>query len=151
MDLGAVTEQELIRRKKLDALRERGIDPYPARSERTHTAKQAKAAFERGELGPEDEVALVGRMVTRRVMGKASFAHIEDGSGRIQIHLRRDILGEEAYNWLFKKMLDIGDIIGVKGPIFRTRTGEITCEVRQLTLLAKRSIPCPISGTASRT
>ena len=143
MDLGAVTEQEFVRRQKLEELRARGIDPYPARSERTHTARQAKAAFERGELGAEEEVALVGRMVTRRIMGKASFAHIEDGSGRIQIYVRRDVVGDETYNWFFKKMLDLGDIIGVKGPIFRTRTGEITCEVHQITLLAKTLHPLP--------
>ncbi len=137
-----ITEEEKLRRRKAEAMREAGIDPFPPRSKRTHTAAEAKAAFEAGELGEEQDVSLVGRVRAIRIMGKASFAHIEDGTGRIQIYLRRNDLGEEAYTF-FKRMIDIGDFIGVTGFMFRTRTGEVTCHVKDLRLLTKTYHPLP--------
>ncbi len=136
-------DQERVRREKLTRLREAGIDPYPPRVERTHSIAQARALYEQGELGENDIVALAGRMISRRVMGKLSFAHIEDGTGKVQIMVRRDELGAEKYNRFFKKDLDLGDFIGVKGVMTVTRTGEVTCQVRDVTLLAKALKPMP--------
>jgi len=140
-----LNEQQLVRRAKLIQLRAHGVEPYPARlpHPRTHTAAEAVAAFKEGRLAEGEEVTLVGRMLTLRVMGKASFAHIADGSGRIQIYVRRDIVGEEAYEELFKKLIDLGDFITVTGPMFATRTGEITCEVKTLALISKTLNPLP--------
>ncbi len=137
-----LTEQEIVRRQKLERLRQAGIDPYPPRAHRTHTAAEAIAAFEAGELGEDQLVTLTGRLVAVRIMGKASFAHIEDGSGRIQFYIRRDVVGEETYEF-FRRDLDLGDFVEVTGPIFRTRTGEVTVEVRQIRLLAKALLPLP--------
>jgi lysyl-tRNA synthetase class 2 len=94
-------------------------------------------------LAEGQNLTLVGRMVSVRVMGKAAFAHIEDGSGRVQIYLKRDVLGERAYDEFFKKPVDIGDFIEVTGPMFATRTGEVSCEVREITLLSKTLNPLP--------
>ncbi len=143
MSMEEITDQEQRRREKLSLLRAAGIDPYPARNQRTHTAKQAIAAFEAGELAADQAVILVGRLVLRRVMGKISFGHIEDSSGRIQVFLRRNDLGEEAYNNLFRKLVDLGDFLQVKGPIFRTKAGEITCNVQEIKLIAKTLHPMP--------
>jgi lysyl-tRNA synthetase class 2 len=140
-----LNEQQLVRRQKLAELRGLGIEPYPLRlpRERTHTAAGAIAAFSRGELAEGETVTLVGRMMTVRVMGKASFAHIEDGSGRVQIYLKRDILGEATYDEFFRKLVDLGDFITVTGTMFTTRTGEITCEAQALGLLSKTLTPLP--------
>ena len=135
-------DQERARREKLERIRAAGIDPYPPRVERTHTIAQAIAAYKAGELAEDEQVKLTGRMILRRVMGKLSFAHIEDGTGRVQIMLQRNVLGAEAYNF-FKKDLDLGDIIGVAGEMITTRTGEITCRVREIVLLAKALKPLP--------
>ncbi len=143
MSMEDVTQQEEQRRRKLDILRQAGIDPYPPRSQRTHTTQEVKAAFEAGELAEEQEVVLVGRMVLRRDMGKITFAHIEDSSGRLQIFLRRNDLGAERYNEFFRKQIDLGDFIQVKGPIFRTKTGEVTCRVQEIVLLSKTLHPLP--------
>ncbi|HID35083.1 MAG TPA: lysine--tRNA ligase [Anaerolineae bacterium] len=136
-------DQERVRREKLARLREAGIDPYPPRVERTHSIAQVLALYQQGELDEDDPVALTGRMISRRIMGKLSFAHIEDGTGKIQIMVRRDALGAEQYNRFFKKDLDLGDFIGVKGTMTVTRTGEITCQVQEVTLLAKALKPLP--------
>ncbi len=107
-----LNEQQQVRRGKLADLRGLGIEPYPARlpRPRTHTAAEAIAAYQAGL--PEGElVTLVGRLLTVRVMGKAAFAHIEDGSGKIQIYLKRDVLGEAAYDELFRRLIDLGDFI----------------------------------------
>jgi lysyl-tRNA synthetase class 2 len=125
---------------KLERIRERGIDPYPPRVQRTHTAAEAILEFETDK--PQRELSLVGRLMSIRVMGKSTFAHIEDGSGRIQIYLRQDTLGEEAYEF-FKRDFDIGDFIGVTGQLFRTRTGEATLQVRDFKMLAKSLHPLP--------
>jgi lysyl-tRNA synthetase class 2 len=135
-----LSDLERQRRMKLERLKERGIDPYPPRVQRTHTAARAILEFEAGEA--EKEISLVGRLTSVRVMGKSTFAHIEDGSGRIQIYLRQDILGEEAYEF-FKGDFDIGDFIGIMGQLFRTRTGEITLQVNDFKMLAKSLRPLP--------
>jgi len=140
-----LNEQQLVRRQKLTELRDLGIEPYPLHlpRERTHTAAEAIAAFTRGELAEGQTVTLVGRMMTVRVMGKAAFAHIEDGSGRVQIYLKRDVLGEAVYDGLFRKLVDLGDFLTVTGVMFTTRSGEVTCEAHELGLLSKTLNPLP--------
>jgi lysyl-tRNA synthetase class 2 len=135
-----LSDLERQRHVKLERIRERGIAPYPSRVQRSHTAAEAILEFETGE--PEGEFSLVGRLMSIRVMGKSTFAHIEDGSGRIQIYLRQDILGEEAYEF-FKRDFDIGDFIGATGHLFRTRSGEVTLQVEDFKLLAKSLHPLP--------
>ena len=137
-----LSEQEQVRREKLARLRQAGLDPYPDRSQRSHTIAQALQLFEAGDLAEDEVLALVGRLKTVRVMGKSSFAHIEDGSGRVQIYLRRDEVGPRLFE-VFTKLLDIGDFVGVQGPMFRTRTGEVTLRVRQIALLSKALHPLP--------
>ncbi|MCP4166194.1 MAG: lysine--tRNA ligase [Chloroflexi bacterium] len=139
----ALLDQEVARREKLERLRARGIDPYPPRVERTHEITEVIAAYKAGDLGEGEQVSLAGRLVSRRIMGKLSFAHIEDGSGRLQIMARRDDLGAEYYNGLFKKDLDLGDIVGVAGAMVVTKTGEISCRASAITLLAKAIKPMP--------
>ncbi|MDR2657253.1 MAG: lysine--tRNA ligase [Oscillospiraceae bacterium] len=133
------SEQERIRRGKLDALREQGLDPY--RITRFHvTAASVDIRSRFDELDGRD-VAIAGRMLSRRVMGKASFGHLLDGGGMIQIYVKRDDVGEEAYA-AFKDW-DIGDIIGVKGFAFRTQKGEVSVHARELILLSKSLRPLP--------
>ena len=128
------------RREKLDALVARGIAPFAYRYERTHAAADALAALPPGaEEGPSVRVA--GRLVALRAHGKTTFAHLADASGRIQLYLRRDHLGEEQ--WALMEHCDLGDIVGVAGALFRTRTGETTIRVDELTLLAKSLRPLP--------
>lgn len=139
-----LSDQERRRRIKLAHLREAGIDPYPARANRTHTTAQAIAALQKTPKGSEPPtVTVVGRLVSSRVMGKSSFAHIKDGSGRIQLYLRRDVLGEEPYT-LFKRDLDLGDFVEVTGQVFHTRTGEPSVHVEKLRILAKALRPLPV-------
>ncbi len=128
------------RMEKLDRLQEKGIEPYPARVERTHTTVEALEAFQEGEEAVQ--VAVAGRLMSIRVMGKSTFAHIRDGSGRLQIYLRYDRLGEERYE-LFCDEIDIGDFVQVEGELFRTRTGEITVQVTSWKLLSKALRPLP--------
>src|SRR5438045_9316473 len=140
------TEQELQRRQKLQALRSQGIEPYQSRFDRTHSSKEALALFEQVEKSAgadahSERVALAGRLVAIRVMGKASYAHIQDHAGRIQVLAKVDKLGEEPYRRFTD--LDLGDIIGVHGTLFRTRRGEITCEIEDFVLLAKALRPLP--------
>lgn len=140
-DLSDQVQQRML---KLQRLRERGIRPYPARARRSHTAAEAIAAFEEAEAAGGDSpmVQVTGRLRAIRVMGKSTFAHIEDGSGRIQIYFKRDDLGEDAYE-TFKRDFDLGDFIGVEGHLFRTRTGEVTVRVQLYQLLAKALHPLP--------
>ncbi len=143
---GERTEQELQRRQKLTTLRSQGIEPYQSRFDRTHSSAEALALFEQAEKsgGAEtrsERVALAGRLVAIRVMGKATFAHIQDFAGRIQLLAKVDKLGEESYKRFTD--LDLGDIIGVHGALFRTKRGEITCEVEDFVLLAKALRPLP--------
>lgn len=143
-----LSEQEQIRRQSLEEIRKLGIDPYPAAMYQVNmSAAEILAGFKDGEDSFPD-VCLAGRIMSRRIMGNASFAELMDSSGRIQIYVRRDDLcpGEDKtlYNTLFKKLLDIGDIIGVKGFAFRTQMGEITVHVKELTLLSKSLRPLPV-------
>lgn len=145
-----LSEQELQRRESLQKLREAGIDPYPAAAYPvSHTAEAIENGFEKTPEDPQyEKVSLAGRIMIKRIMGKASFAELMDHSGRIQIYLNRDVLcpGEDKslYNDIFKKHLDIGDFIGVEGKVFKTRMGEITVEVTKLTVLSKSLKPLPI-------
>lgn len=139
------TDQEQRRLAKLERICQRGVNPYPHRVERTHTAAEAIAAFEAAEAeGREgDQVVVVGRLRSMRIMGKSTFAHIEDGSGKIQLFIRRDEVGKEAYDF-FKKDFDLGDFVEARGQLFHTRTGEITVHVTGLRMLAKAISPLPI-------
>ncbi len=143
------TSLEKIRLKKIEELRKEGVEPYPMRAERTHTSAQAIAAFETAEkAAPEGQppvevkATLTGRIRAARAMGKLTFAHIEDGDGRIQLFLRMNELGQERVDW-FNKMLDIGDFIQASGVMFRTHTGEATLHVHDFILLAKAVSPLP--------
>ena len=142
-----LTEQEIIRREKLAQLQEMGIEPYPAAEfEVTSTAEEIKKNYEEGK-----QVKLAGRLMSVRVMGKASFAELQDSTGRIQIYVSRDDISTDeegtAYNVLFKKLLDIGDFIGIEGYQFKTKVGEISVHVNQLTLLSKTLRPLPVVKT----
>jgi len=128
-----------VRRGKLERLREAGVDPFPTRFDRTHTTAEALAGLE-SLVG--QEISVAGRMVSRRVMGRASFAHIQDGEGRLQIYVKQDVVGPAAYS-LFRELVDTGDVLGVRGTLFRTRTGETTLEVHGLEILAKSLRPLP--------
>ena len=141
------TSELKVRRDKLAALCEAGNNPFEiTKYDVTHESASAKALFDETEEalaaeGRELTVRVAGRMVAKRVMGKASFAHLLDGEGKIQLYVCRDDLGEEAYAG-FKKW-DVGDIIGVEGVLFRTRTGEISVHAKSATLLAKSLLPLP--------
>jgi lysyl-tRNA synthetase, class II len=131
------------RRAKLDELRAKGVNPYPYRYEPTHKAAEVIEKYK--DLGieahTEDVVSVAGRIMTKRGHGKASFAHIQDGSGKIQLYIRLDVVGEEKYS-IYEK-LDMGDFIGVKGIVFRTKTGEISIKVNDIELLSKSLHPLP--------
>ncbi|GIV20836.1 MAG: lysine--tRNA ligase [Armatimonadota bacterium] len=132
-------DQVLRRREKLQTLREMGIDPYrEERYERTHLAADILNGYDELE---GKTVRIAGRIVAMRLMGKASFMHLQDGSDKIQIYLRADDLGEQRYGLL--KLLDLGDFLGVQGEVFRTKTGEITVHVREFTILSKALRPIP--------
>ena len=142
-----LSEQMIIRREKLKVMQEAGNDPYAiTKYDVTHTSKQAVKLFEEREAtlseGEEIPVRVAGRMMSRRIMGKASFAHILDEDGRIQVYVSKNDLGEEAYD-AFKKSWDIGDIIGIEGFVFRTRTGEISIHAKSAILLSKSLHPLP--------
>jgi lysyl-tRNA synthetase class 2 len=130
---------ELARREALEALRALGVEPFAYRYERTHTTAEAAAGFDPGREPP---VRVAGRLVALRPHGKTTFAHLEDHAGRIQLYFRRDALGEPAYGIV--GLLHLGDVVGVEGSVFRTRTGEITVRARGLTLLAKAVRPLPL-------
>ncbi|MCL5951880.1 MAG: lysine--tRNA ligase [Chloroflexi bacterium] len=135
-----LNDQEQQRYQKLGRLRERGIEPFPLRAARTHTTHEVIEAFTRGE--PLESVRLAGRLISLRDMGKITFAHLQDGTGKLQLLFRRNVVGEEAYALLLKD-LDLGDFIGVEGKVIRTKTGEITLEVTHLELLSKTLSPLP--------
>lgn len=147
MNILELSEQEIIRRQSLQELRDMGIDPYPAAEFPTNAfSTDIKKDFKDDE--EPRQVSIAGRMMSRRVMGKASFAELQDSKGRIQIYVSRDDLcpGEDKdlYNKVFKKLLDIGDFIGVEGYVFRTQMGEISVHAQRLTLLSKSLKPLPI-------
>ena len=138
-------EQVQVRRQKLLRLRDAGVDPYPPRFPRTHTSedavRQLQAAEDEGGPGARSQpVAVAGRIMAQRVMGRTAFLDLRDGAGRLQVQMRRDLLGE-AYGLL--RELDLGDILGVEGPVFRTRTGEATVEAHKVMLLSKALRPPP--------
>ena len=139
-----LSEQELVRREKLGKLRALGIDPYPAALYPVdHTSKQVKENYQEGK-----KVVISGRLMSRRIQGKASFAELQDSAGRIQVYFNRDEIcpGEDKnlYNEVYKKLLDIGDIIGVEGELFTTQVGEKTVMVKNFTLLSKALRPLPL-------
>ena len=141
-----LSEQELVRRESLQKLRDLGVDPYPADLFDVNiTSKQIKEKYKEGE---ELNVVLAGRLMSRRIMGKASFAELQDADGKIQIYVNRDEIceGEDKtmYNTVFKKLLDIGDIIGVTGTVFITKVGEISVKVKELKVLTKSLRPLPL-------
>jgi len=144
-----VSEQHEIRLEKLQELREMGIDPYPYEFEVTHTSKKI---LEKPELIKKDEqdedeapqVSVAGRIMTRRIMGKSTFFNLQDSEGTIQVYIRRDDVGTEEYNTVFKKLTDIGDIVGIKGHVFVTGTGETTVFAKEFVLLSKTLRPIPV-------
>lgn len=143
-----LSEQEIVRRENLQKIREFGVDPYPPIHFPVNAfAKDIKEQFTDDTADQFTDLALAGRLMSTRVMGKASFAELQDSSGRIQLYVQRDEIGAEFYNQVFKKLLDFGDFIGVKGYVFRTKTGEITIHVQELTLLSKSLRPLPVVKT----
>lgn len=144
-----LSEQQTIRREKLAQLKALGIDPYPANLYPVNeTARHIKEAYTEQDAERFGEVCVAGRLMSMRDMGKAGFAVLQDATGRIQLYVKRDdiVTGEDKtlYNTVWKKLLDIGDIIGVKGFVFITRTGEISIHVREFTLLSKSLRPLPV-------
>ena len=142
-----LSEQEIVRRQSLQTLRDMGIEPYPAAEYVvTDYSSDIKNTFTEESVGRE--VSIAGRMMSRRIMGKASFIELQDSKGRIQVYVSRDDISTEAqpdmYNVVFKKLLDIGDFIGIKGFVFRTQTGEISVHAKELTVLSKSLRPLPI-------
>jgi lysyl-tRNA synthetase class 2 len=147
MNVLELSEQEILRRQSLDELRNMGIDPYPAAEFPTNAfSTEIRDSFS-DEAEPR-EVSIAGRMMSRRVMGKASFVELQDSKGRIQVYITRDDIcpdeNKDLYNVVFKKLMDIGDFIGIKGFVFRTQTGEISVHAKELTLLSKSLKPLPI-------
>src|SRR5574342_347481 len=134
---------EKIRLQKLEELRAEGIEAYPTRAKRTHLSADAIAEFEAAEKeGREIRVTLAGRIRAARPMGKISFAHIEDGAGKVQLFFRANELTQERVDF-FNRLFDIGDFIQASGVMFRTKTGEITLHVHDFRLLAKSVSPLP--------
>lgn len=148
----SLSEQEIIRRQKLDELQKLGINPFPAEMYPVSiTSKQIKETYNENEKNLQ-EVCLAGRMMSVRIMGKAAFAELQDKDGKIQLYISRDDISagdSEAvmYNTVFKKLLDLGDFIGVKGFVFTTKVGEISVHVKELTLLSKCLKPLPVVKT----
>ena len=146
MNVLELSEQEIVRRQCLEELRQMGINPYPADEFPVNAySTDIRDNFVDGE---EREVVIAGRLMGRRVMGKASFAELQDSKGRIQVYITRDDVcpgdDKDLYNKVFKKLMDIGDFIGIKGFVFRTQTGEISVHAKELTLLRKSLKPLPI-------
>ena len=156
MNVLELSEQEMNRRVNLQALKDMGINPYPAAEYPTDAFsteiiadfKDPAVDAEGNPTEPLREVCIAGRMMSRRVMGKASFVELQDSKGRIQVYVTRDDIcpeeNKDLYNVVFKKLLDLGDFIGVKGFIFRTQTGEISVHAKSLTVLAKSLKPLPV-------
>ena len=156
-----LSEQEIVRRQSLQTMRDMGIDPYPAAEyEVTGFSTDIKAGFVdegEGKWHTGDKVRIAGRLMSKRIMGKASFIELQDSKGRIQVYVSRDdiqapvaegetptTVEQQMYNVVFKKLLDIGDFIGIEGFVFRTQMGEISVHAQQLTVLAKSLRPLPI-------
>ena len=149
MNLLELSEQEIIRRNSLEQLRQMGIDPYPAAEYKTNAfSKEIKESFRDDAEGEPRQVSIAGRIMSRRIMGKASFMELQDSEGRIQVYISRDDIcpgeNKDIYNIVFKKLLDIGDFVGIRGFVFRTQMGEISVHAQELTVLAKSLRPLPI-------
>lgn len=147
MNVLELSEQEIGRRQSLQELRNMGIDPYPAAEFPTSAfSTDIKEQYQDGE--EKREVVIAGRMMTRRIMGKASFMELQDSKGRIQVYITRDDIcpddNKDLYNVVFKRLMDIGDFVGIKGFVFKTQTGEISVHAQSLTLLSKALKPLPI-------
>ena len=147
MNVLELSEQELNRRESLAELRKMGIEPYPAAEFPTNAfSTEIKESFD--DNAPARNVSIAGRLMSRRVMGKASFFELQDSKGRIQVYVTRDNIcpdeNKDLYNVVFKRLLDIGDFVGVKGEVFRTQTGEISVRADELKLLSKSIKPLPI-------
>lgn len=146
------TEQELRRREALQALKEADVNPYPTQWDVDSHASEIIEKFDdaihqaQGDEPAKETmvVSIAGRMMNKRVMGKASFIEIQDASGTIQVYVKRNDLPEGFYNTVFKKLLDIGDLIGIKGYVFRTKTGHVSVHTTELQLLSKALRPIPV-------
>ena len=142
-----LSEQEIFRRNSMEQLRQMGIEPYPAAEYETNAfSNEIKASFK--DDAEHRRVSIAGRIMSRRIMGKASFLSLQDSEGRIQIYVSRDSIcpdeNKDLYNVVFKKLLDIGDFVGIRGYVFRTQTGEISVHAEELTVLSKALRPLPI-------
>jgi len=142
-----LSEQETLRRDSLKKLRDLGINPYPANLYPvSHKSSQIKSAYSEGK-----KVIIAGRLMARRIQGKASFGEIQDSEGRIQVYFNRDEIctdeDKTKYNEVYKKLLNIGDFIGIEGELFKTQVGEITVRVKDFTLLSKALKPLPLPKT----
>jgi lysyl-tRNA synthetase class 2 len=148
MNILELSEQEIIRRGNMETLRSMGIEPYPAAEYVvTGYTDEIRENFD-DNLEPKRDVRIAGRIMSRRIMGKASFVELQDSHGRIQVYVSRDEIcpddNKDLYNVVFKKLLDIGDFVGIEGYVFRTQTGEITVHAQKLTVLSKSLRPLPI-------
>jgi lysyl-tRNA synthetase class 2 len=148
MSLSELSEQELVRRNSLQKMIELGLDPYPAAEFPVNASTSDIKESYSAELNNFQEVVLAGRIMSRRIMGKASFAELQDSTGRLQLYINRDEIcpdeDKTLYNEVFKKLLDIGDVVGVKGYAFNTQTGELSIHVKELQVLSKSLRPLPI-------
>ena len=152
MNILELSEQEITRRNNLEEIKNMGIDPYPAEEYPTNAfSVNLRENFQ--DDAPQQMVCIAGRIMSKRIMGKASFAEIQDSKGRIQVYITRDDIcpedNKDLYNILFKKLLDLGDFIGVKGFVFRTQTGEITVHAQEIKLLSKSLKPLPVVKEAN--
>ena len=148
MSISELSEQELVRRNSMQKMKDMGIDPYPAAEFPVNvTTAEIKENYN-PELNNYQEVVLAGRIMSRRIMGKASFAELQDSTGRLQLYINRDEItpdeDKSLYNDVFKKLLDIGDVVGVKGFAFITQVGELSVHVKEFYVLSKSLRPLPI-------
>ena len=148
MNVLELSEQEIVRRNNLNELRALGIDPYPADEYPTDAFSTDIKAEYNDAAAEKRQVCIAGRIMSRRIMGKASFLELQDSKGRIQVYVTRDDIcpgeNKDLYNTVFKKLLDLGDFVGIKGFVFKTQTGEISVHTQELTVLAKSLRPLPI-------
>ena len=147
MNILELSEQEIVRRNSLNTMREMGIDPYPAAEFPVNAYSDDIRAQFSDDAEPR-QVSIAGRIMSRRIMGKASFMEVKDSKGRIQVYISRDDLcpdeNKDLYNVVFKRLLDMGDFVGVTGYVFRTQTGEISVHAQTLTVLSKSLRPLPV-------
>ncbi|MBR5235580.1 MAG: lysine--tRNA ligase, partial [Bacteroidaceae bacterium] len=147
MNVLELSEQEIVRRNSLNELRAMGIEPYPA-AEYVTNAFSTDIKEEFSDEAEPRKVSIAGRLMSRRVMGKASFIELQDSKGRIQVYITRDDIcpeeNKDMYNVVFKRLLDIGDFVGIEGVVFRTQMGEISVHAHKLTVLSKSIRPLPI-------